>query len=93
MQPAQIPLQSLPVFEQIDAPTHFGVICKLTDGALDPLMQIIDKEIKQGWPNPEAWGTLLVTGHQLDLALFSTTLWAWPSSQCFTQQRVHWSQP
>jgi len=32
--------------EQINAPTQLGVICKLTEGALDPLLQIIDKYVK-----------------------------------------------
>ncbi|XP_065509066.1 olfactory receptor 14J1-like, partial [Caloenas nicobarica] len=40
---------------QIDTPTQFRVICKLTEGALDPFIQIIDKEIKQNWPYTEPW--------------------------------------
>ncbi|GAB0184594.1 hypothetical protein GRJ2_000924700 [Grus japonensis] len=50
IQPAQIPLQSLPTLKQIDTPTQSGVICKLTEGALNPLIQIIDKDIKWDWP-------------------------------------------
>ncbi|KAK4821778.1 LOW QUALITY PROTEIN: hypothetical protein QYF61_000839 [Mycteria americana] len=50
IQPVQIPLQSLPTLKQIDTPTQFGVICNLTEGALDPLIQIIGKDIKQDWP-------------------------------------------
>ncbi|KAK4826517.1 hypothetical protein QYF61_010014 [Mycteria americana] len=48
-QPVQVPLQSLPPLKQIDTPTQLGVVCKLTEGALDPLVQIIDKDIKQNW--------------------------------------------
>jgi len=44
MQPAQIPLQSLPTLQQIDTPTQLGVICRLTEGALNPVIQIIDKD-------------------------------------------------
>jgi len=29
-----------------------------------------------------------VTGHQLDLAPLTTTLWSWPSSQCFIQKSI-----
>jgi len=47
IQPAQIPLQGLPTLKQIDTPTQFGVICKLTEGALSPIIQIIDNDIKQ----------------------------------------------
>jgi len=45
----QIRLQSLPTLQQIDSPTQLGVICKLTEGALNPLIQIIDKGVKQDW--------------------------------------------
>ncbi|KAK4824258.1 LOW QUALITY PROTEIN: hypothetical protein QYF61_012524 [Mycteria americana] len=48
IQPAQIPL--LPTLKQINTPTQLGVICKLTEGALRPLIQIIDKDIKQNQP-------------------------------------------
>ncbi|KAK4832234.1 hypothetical protein QYF61_021148 [Mycteria americana] len=50
IQPVQIPLQSLPTLKQINTPAQFGVVCKLTEGALNPLVQIIDKDIKQNWP-------------------------------------------
>ncbi|KAK4813546.1 LOW QUALITY PROTEIN: hypothetical protein QYF61_009589 [Mycteria americana] len=50
MQPVQVPLQSLPTLKQIDVPAKLGVICKLTEGILSPLIQIIDKDIKQDWP-------------------------------------------
>ncbi|KAK4824184.1 hypothetical protein QYF61_012000 [Mycteria americana] len=50
IQPVQVPLQSLPTLQQINTPAQFGVICKLTEGALNPLIQIIDKDIKQDRP-------------------------------------------
>ncbi|KAK4826190.1 hypothetical protein QYF61_006134, partial [Mycteria americana] len=56
IQPVQVPLQSLPTLKQINIPTQLGVICKLTEGALDPLIQIIDKDIKQNWPQHRALG-------------------------------------
>jgi len=45
----QISLQILPTLKQIDTPTHLTVICKLTEGALNPIIQTIDKDIKQDW--------------------------------------------
>ncbi|KAK4826384.1 hypothetical protein QYF61_008055 [Mycteria americana] len=48
-QPVQIPLQSLPTLNQINSPAQLGVVCKLTEEALDPFIQIIDKDIKQNW--------------------------------------------
>ncbi|KAK4819037.1 hypothetical protein QYF61_024402 [Mycteria americana] len=56
IQPVQVPLQSLPTLQQINTPTQLGVICKLTQSALDPFIQIIDKDIKQNWPQHRALG-------------------------------------
>ncbi|KAK4830739.1 hypothetical protein QYF61_013189 [Mycteria americana] len=56
IQPVQVPLQSLPTLKQINTPAQFGVICKLPEGALDPFVQIIDKDIKQNWPQHRALG-------------------------------------
>ncbi|KAK4815206.1 hypothetical protein QYF61_021825 [Mycteria americana] len=55
-QPVQVPLQSLPTLKQINTPTQLGVICKLTEAALDPFVQIIDKDVKQNWPQHRALG-------------------------------------
>ena len=46
IQSVQIPLQILPTLKHINAPTQLFLICKLTEGALNPLIQIIDKDIK-----------------------------------------------
>ncbi|KAK4830590.1 hypothetical protein QYF61_011825 [Mycteria americana] len=56
IQPVQVPLQSLPTLQQINTPTQLGIICKLTEGALDPFVQIIDKDVKQNWPQHRALG-------------------------------------
>ncbi|KAK4833084.1 hypothetical protein QYF61_027750 [Mycteria americana] len=56
IQPVQVPLQSLPTLKQINTPTQLGVICKLTEGARDPFIQITDKHIKQDWPRYRALG-------------------------------------
>ncbi|KAK4817221.1 hypothetical protein QYF61_003745 [Mycteria americana] len=54
IQPVQVPLQSLPTLKQINTPAQLGIICKLTEGALHPFVQIIDKDIKQDWPQHRA---------------------------------------
>ncbi|KAK4829890.1 hypothetical protein QYF61_007282 [Mycteria americana] len=56
IQPVQVPLQSLSPLKQINTPTQLGVLCKLTEGALDPFVQIIDKHMKQNWPQHRALG-------------------------------------
>ncbi|KAK4814264.1 hypothetical protein QYF61_012819 [Mycteria americana] len=56
IQPVQVPLQSLPTLKQINTPAKLGVICRLTEGALDPFIQIIDKDVKQNWPQHRALG-------------------------------------
>ncbi|KAJ7420838.1 Cytokine receptor-like factor 2 [Willisornis vidua] len=43
----RIPLQRLPILQQIDVPTQLAVICTLTKSALHPLVQIINKDTKQ----------------------------------------------
>ncbi|KAK4831896.1 hypothetical protein QYF61_020043 [Mycteria americana] len=48
--------QKLPPLKQINTPTQLGVICKFTEGILNPLIQIIDKDIKQDWPQHRALG-------------------------------------
>ncbi|RMC06633.1 hypothetical protein DUI87_16071 [Hirundo rustica rustica] len=50
IQSVQISLQSLAALQQIKAPAQLGVACKLTESTLDSLVQIIDKDTKQGWP-------------------------------------------
>ncbi|KAK4819028.1 hypothetical protein QYF61_024182 [Mycteria americana] len=54
--PSIQPVQSLPTLQQINTPARLGVICKLTEGALDPFIQIIDKDVKQNWPQHRALG-------------------------------------
>ena len=44
IQPIQISLLSLPTMRQIDTSSQFVVIYKLTEGALNPLNQIISKD-------------------------------------------------
>ncbi|KAK4810335.1 hypothetical protein QYF61_019138 [Mycteria americana] len=56
IQPVQVPLQSLPPINQINTPAQLGVVCKRIEGAFDPFVQIIDKDIKQHWPQHRALG-------------------------------------
>ena len=49
--PVQIPLKGLPPPRQFNTSSQLGVICKLTKGALDPLIQVISKNIK--WDKPQ----------------------------------------
>jgi len=58
--------------------SQVGVICKLTEGALNPLVQII---LNRASPSTDPWGISLMTGRQLDVIPFTTTLWAWLSSR------------
>ena len=47
IQPVQIPLQGLPTARQINTSSQLVVICKLTEGALSALIQVINTFIKQ----------------------------------------------
>jgi len=75
--------------KQINTPAQCGVICKLTEGAFNALIQIIDEDIKQDCPKTGPWGAPLVTSRQLDLTPFTITLYAWPSSQLFLPSEVY----
>lgn len=58
VQPIHFPLQSLPTLKEINTLSELGVICKLTEGALDPLVQITDGDIEKKWPQYWAqWDT------------------------------------
>ncbi|KAJ7420851.1 hypothetical protein WISP_46394 [Willisornis vidua] len=50
IQPVQFQLQNLSTLQQINTPTQLGAICKLTENALNHLVQIVNKDIKQDWP-------------------------------------------
>ncbi|KAJ7423224.1 hypothetical protein BTVI_10715 [Pitangus sulphuratus] len=41
IQPVQVPLQSPPTLQKIDTPTQLGVMCKFTNGTLNPLIQCV----------------------------------------------------
>ncbi|KAK4832875.1 hypothetical protein QYF61_025971 [Mycteria americana] len=56
IQPVRVPLQALPAFKEVNTPTQLSVTCKLTEDALDLLVQIIDKDMKQNWPQHRALG-------------------------------------
>ena len=49
-QPVQIPLQNLPALKEISPPTQPDVVGNLTEGALNPPGCIIDKVLKEDWP-------------------------------------------
>ena len=59
----------------------------------NPSPRSLIKILNRTGPNTKPWGTPLVTGRQLDFTPFTTTLWACPSSQFFSQRRVHLSKP
>ncbi|PKU38475.1 rna-directed dna polymerase from mobile element jockey-like [Limosa lapponica baueri] len=58
IQPAQIPLQGFSTLQQVDTPTQLGVVGKFTEGPLDPLVQIIYKDVEENQPRYQAlWDT------------------------------------
>jgi len=45
----QVPLDGISFFCCINRTTQLSVVCKLAEGALDPTVYVIDKDIKQYW--------------------------------------------
>lgn len=50
IQPVQILWEGFPILQHTDTPSQLGVICKLTELALDPHIQTINKDIQWDWP-------------------------------------------
>ena len=50
----QVPLDGIPSFCCINCTTQLSVICKLAEGALDPIIYVTDKDIKQYWSQDRA---------------------------------------
>lgn len=68
----QVPLQSLPTLQQSNTPTQLCVICDLTEGALVPLTQTINKILKRTGPSAEHTCDWPPAGSNA----LPTTLWA-----------------
>ena len=47
LQPVQVPLNGISSFYCINHTTQLGVICKLAKGVLNPIVYVVDKDIKQ----------------------------------------------
>lgn len=58
------------IWWQIDTSSQFGVICELTESMLNPLTQIINKDIEQGWP--QYWTLRRTTSDQSPAGFKST---------------------
>ena len=56
IQSIQVPLQCPSPFRQINTPSQLGGVCKLTEGALNPLIKIINTDVKEKWPQYQAQG-------------------------------------
>ncbi|KAK4827472.1 hypothetical protein QYF61_018708 [Mycteria americana] len=77
--PVQVPLSTLP--------PNLVPSANLLRAHSIPSSRSSIKILNKSGPKTEPWGTPLVTGCQLDLTPFTTTLWVQPSSQFFTHQR------
>lgn len=74
IQPVQIPLQSLPALQQINTPSNSALslylpIVHLVLSCI-PSIQVLNENAS----NNEPWETLLVSGLQMNLTPFTTTL-------------------
>ncbi|KAK4814468.1 hypothetical protein QYF61_018986 [Mycteria americana] len=49
LQLVQVPLDDIPSFWRVSCTTQLGVICRLTEGALDLSVNVIDENIDQHW--------------------------------------------
>ena len=88
-QPIPIPLKVHVSLRQINITSQLGVVCKLTEGTFNPSSRSSIKVLNKIGLSTYPWVTPLVTGRQPDLTPLTTTHWARPSSQFFTQRRLY----
>ena len=79
--------------QQIDTHSQLSVAHKFTNERLHTLINVVNKVSNRTGPSRVPWGAPLLTGHQLDAAPFTSTLWAWLYRQFLTQHRVFLSNP
>ncbi|KAK4824302.1 hypothetical protein QYF61_013047, partial [Mycteria americana] len=49
LKPVKVPLDGIPSLKRINCTTQLGLICKLAEGALNPTVYVINKDIEQYW--------------------------------------------
>ncbi|RMC17355.1 hypothetical protein DUI87_05936 [Hirundo rustica rustica] len=93
IQPSQVSLQSHPTFQQIDTRSQLSITREFTNQRFNTHIHVTNKNIEQNWAQHRPLRDTTGDCPQLDAAPFTTTLWARPSSQFLTQQRVLLSKP
>lgn len=58
----------------LSAAPHSIIFCKLAEGALGPISQVINEDVTQYRLSIDHWGTQLVTGHLVASMLLVTAL-------------------
>jgi len=71
----QVPLDGISSFNCVNCTTQLGVINKLAESALDPIIYVTDKMLKNTGPRMDPWGSLLVTTIHQDIKPSIITLW------------------
>ena len=74
LQPVEVPLNGSTTIWCISHPSQFCIICELAEGALCPIVHIINEDVEQYCPSIDTWGALLGTGLQLIFVLLITDL-------------------
>ena len=74
-----------------DTPPGFVLSANLLSVHYAPTLRPLMKMLNSSGPSIKPWGTLLVTGIQLDLVLWITELWAWQFSHFPVHLTVHLS--
>jgi len=80
----QVPLDGMPSFCCINCTTQLDGTSKLVDGALDPTVCIINKNIEEHWHSKtDPWRAPPITDFHLDIKSLTITLWLQQSNQFF----------
>ena len=49
LKPAKVPLDGIPSLQCVSHTTQLGVLYKVSKGALDPTVHVIDEDVEQYW--------------------------------------------
>lgn len=86
---SNLPLDDTPSLQPVNCTVQLSVVDKLAESSLKATIHVAIKMLKiPKYPKTKPWGMPPVTGLQLDIEPFTTTLWVRPLGQFLSNQVV-----
>ena len=83
------PLDGIPSIFCVNCTTQIGVNSRLAEGALNPIISVTDKVVKEYWTQDRPLGDTNCYQPLLDIEVLTTAFWLHPSIQFLVHQIVH----